>query len=64
MYISQLSLTSFRSYAQADVHLAPGINVLIGPNGVGKTNIVESIGYLANLASHRVSNDSLIRLDH
>lgn len=58
MYISQLSLTSFRSYAQADVHLAPGINVLIGPNGVGKTNIVESIGYLANLASHRVSNDA------
>ena len=58
MYISQLSLTSFRSYAQADVHLAPGINVLVGPNGVGKTNIVESIGYLANLSSHRVSNDA------
>ena len=58
MYISQLSLTSFRSYAQADVHLVPGINVLVGPNGVGKTNIVESIGYLANLASHRVSNDA------
>ncbi|WP_313812526.1 DNA replication/repair protein RecF [Glutamicibacter sp.] len=58
MYISQLSLTSFRSYTQADVHLAPGINVLVGPNGVGKTNIVESIGYLATLASHRVSNDA------
>ncbi|PRB75112.1 DNA replication/repair protein RecF [Arthrobacter sp. MYb214] len=58
MYISQLSLTGFRSYAQADVHLAPGINVLIGPNGVGKTNIVESVGYLANLSSHRVSNDA------
>lgn len=58
MYISQLSLTDFRSYAQADVRLAPGINVLIGPNGVGKTNIVEAIGYLANLSSHRVSNDA------
>ncbi|MCW4466635.1 DNA replication/repair protein RecF [Glutamicibacter sp. MNS18] len=57
MYISQLSLTDFRSYAQADVRLSPGINVLIGPNGVGKTNIVEAIGYLANLSSHRVSND-------
>lgn len=58
MYISQLSLTSFRSYMQADVHLAPGVNVLVGPNGVGKTNIVESIGYLANLSSHRVSSDA------
>lgn len=63
MYISQLSLTDFRSYAQADVRLSPGINVLIGPNGVGKTNIVEAIGYLANLSSHRVSNDGpLLRL--
>lgn len=62
MYISQLSLTDFRSYAQADVRLAPGINVLIGPNGVGKTNIVEAVGYLATLSSHRVSNDApLIR---
>lgn len=50
MYISQLSLTDFRSYAQADVRLAPGINVLIGPNGVGKTNIVEAVGYLATLS--------------
>jgi len=58
VYISQLSLTSFRSYVQADVQLAPGINVLVGPNGVGKTNIVEAIGYLANLSSHRVSNDA------
>ena len=58
MYISQLSLTSFRSYAQADVQLVPGVNVLVGPNGVGKTNIAESIGYLANLSSHRVSNDA------
>jgi len=32
--------------------------VLVGPNGVGKTNIVESIGYLANLSSHRVSSDA------
>lgn len=58
VYISQLSLTDFRSYAQADVRLTPGINVLIGPNGVGKTNIVEAVGYLATLSSHRVSNDA------
>ncbi len=58
MYISHVSLTDFRSYAQADVELGPGTNVLIGANGVGKTNIVEAIGYLATLSSHRVTNDA------
>lgn len=58
MYISHVSLTDFRSYAQADVELGPGTNVLVGSNGVGKTNIVEAIGYLANLSSHRVNNDA------
>lgn len=58
MYISHVSLTDFRSYAQADVELGPGTNVLVGSNGVGKTNIVEAIGYLANLSSHRVTNDA------
>lgn len=57
MYISHVSLTDFRSYAQADVELGPGTNVLVGSNGVGKTNIVEAIGYLATLSSHRVTND-------
>ncbi|ASN37617.1 DNA replication/repair protein RecF [Paeniglutamicibacter terrestris] len=57
MYISHVSLTDFRSYAQADVELGPGTNVLVGSNGVGKTNIIEAIGYLATLSSHRVTND-------
>jgi DNA replication and repair protein RecF len=39
------------------VELAPGPNVLIGPNGVGKTNLVEALGYVATLASHRVGVD-------
>jgi DNA replication and repair protein RecF len=58
VYISHVSLTDFRSYAQADVELGPGTNVLVGSNGVGKTNIVEAIGYLATLSSHRVTNDA------
>jgi DNA replication and repair protein RecF len=57
VYISHVSLTDFRSYAQADVELGPGTNVLVGSNGVGKTNIIEAIGYLATLSSHRVTND-------
>ncbi|MBO0594652.1 DNA replication/repair protein RecF [Nesterenkonia sp. E16_7] len=57
MRLSQLTLTDFRSYAQAELELQPGPNVLLGFNGVGKTNIAEAIGYLSTLSSHRVSQD-------
>lgn len=64
MYVKHLSLTDFRSYPQLDVALEPGVTVFIGPNGVGKTNIVEAIGYLGSLSSHRVSTDKpLIAFD-
>jgi DNA replication and repair protein RecF len=57
VYVEHLSLTGFRSYEQLDTAIEPGITVFVGPNGVGKTNIVEAIGYLATLSSHRVSAD-------
>ncbi|AIY02367.1 DNA recombination and repair protein RecF [Arthrobacter sp. PAMC 25486] len=57
MYLEHLSLTDFRSYAQVDLTLTPGVTVLVGSNGLGKTNLVEAIGYLSTLSSHRVSND-------
>ncbi|RZU63162.1 DNA replication/repair protein RecF [Zhihengliuella halotolerans] len=60
MYISHLSLTDFRSYAQADLELSPGTTVMVGSNGVGKTNVAEAIGYLATLSSHRVTTDSAL----
>lgn len=58
MYLEQLSLTDFRSYAQVDLSLEPGVTVLVGSNGIGKTNLMEAIGYLATLSSHRVSTDA------
>lgn len=58
MYVDYLSLTGFRSYEQLDLELKPGVTVFVGPNGTGKTNIVEAIGYLASLSSHRVSTDA------
>jgi len=58
VYVDYLSLTGFRSYGQLDLSLKPGVSVFVGPNGTGKTNIVESIGYLASLSSHRVSSDA------
>lgn len=57
MYLQHLSLTDFRSYAQVDLPLEPGVTVLVGSNGIGKTNLMEAIGYLATLSSHRVSSD-------
>lgn len=57
MWLQALSLTDFRSYAQADMHFQPGVTTFVGMNGQGKTNIVEAIGYLATLSSHRVAAD-------
>ncbi|MCA4133230.1 DNA replication/repair protein RecF [Arthrobacter sp. M4] len=57
MYLEHLSLTDFRSYAQVDLKLGPGVTVLVGSNGIGKTNLMEAIGYLSTLGSHRVSSD-------
>ena len=58
MYLAQLSLSDFRSYAAVDLALEPGVTALVGPNGQGKTNLVEAIGYLATLGSHRVAADA------
>ncbi|MFI9307703.1 DNA replication/repair protein RecF [Streptomyces triculaminicus] len=63
MHVSHLSLADFRSYARAEVALDPGVTAFVGPNGQGKTNLVEAVGYLATLGSHRVSSDApLVRM--
>jgi DNA replication and repair protein RecF len=41
-----------------DLSFEPGVTVLVGYNGIGKTNLMEAIGYLATLSSHRVSSDA------
>ncbi len=58
MYVRRLELTDFRSYAQVAVDLDSGPSVFVGPNGHGKTNLVEALGYVATLASHRVASDA------
>ena len=55
MFVKHLTLASFRNYGTAEVAFEPGINLLIGINGQGKTNLVEAIRYLSSLSSHRVS---------
>jgi DNA replication and repair protein RecF len=58
MYVAQLTLVDFRSYAEADFALEPGATAFIGRNGQGKTNLVEAVDYLSRLASHRVAGDA------
>src|SRR4051795_6296466 len=62
MHLRRLAVADFRSWERAELDLEPGVTVLLGPNGVGKTNLVEAAGYLATLGSHRVATDApLIR---
>jgi len=58
VYVRRLELHDFRSYIEAEVDLDPGSSVLMGPNGHGKTNLVEAIGYVATLGSHRVATEA------
>ncbi|NYI44857.1 DNA replication and repair protein RecF [Nocardioides aromaticivorans] len=62
MHVAHLTLHDFRSYADVDVALEPGVTAFVGSNGQGKTNLVEAIDYLSRLSSHRVATDApLIR---
>ena len=58
MHLTRLALTDFRSYAGAELSLEPGVSTLLGPNGQGKTNLVEAAAYVATLGSHRVATDA------
>ncbi|HVK25924.1 MAG TPA: DNA replication/repair protein RecF [Actinokineospora sp.] len=58
MHVRHLQVADFRSWELADLELEPGPAVLVGANGQGKTNLVEAIGYVATLSSHRVASDA------
>lgn len=63
MLLNTIELIDFRNYASLDVELAPGVTVLIGANGQGKTNLLEAIGYLATLSSFRGATDAALIRD-
>jgi DNA replication and repair protein RecF len=58
VHVRHLTLADFRSYPTAELPLSPGVTVILGLNGLGKTNLVEAVGYLATLSSHRVATDA------
>ncbi|MGC0366750.1 DNA replication and repair protein RecF [Rhodococcus sp. 27YEA15] len=58
MFVRRFSMRDFRSWDSLTLDLKPGTTVFVGSNGHGKTNILESLGYLSTLSSHRVSADA------
>lgn len=64
MYLENIKLKNFRNYETAELSFSPSINVLIGENAQGKTNLIESIYFLAMSRSHRTAKDrELLRWD-
>jgi DNA replication and repair protein RecF len=60
--LDRVWLTDFRSYAELEVDLAPGLTALLGDNGQGKTNLLEAVAWLATLSSFRgAPNEALVR---
>lgn len=55
MYTKKVRLTNFRNYQALEIELAPGVNLIYGQNGQGKTNLIEAINFFASLSSHRVA---------
>ena len=63
MRVCTLSLVDFRSYSRAEVEFAPGLTAVVGPNGHGKTNLLEAIGFAAGLGSLRGSPEAALIRD-
>ncbi len=58
MWVARLELIEYRSYVRAELDLTQGVTVFVGPNGRGKTNILEALHRVAIGASHRVATDA------
>lgn len=64
MWVGSVQLHNFRNYEQLNANLSPGLNLIYGENGRGKTNLVEGIYFLGSFESHRIAaNSNLIKSD-
>lgn len=61
--ISDLRLQHFRSYSDASFEFGAGVNIIVGPNGSGKTNLLEAILVVARGSSYRVPDPDLLQFD-
>lgn len=58
-----MSLADFRSYTRAEVEFAAGLTAVVGPNGQGKTNLLEAVGFVAGLGSLRGAPEAALIRD-
>ena len=63
MWVEKLDITNWRNHSHSSLDFQPGTTILVGPNGQGKTNVVEALVYLATLGSHRVSSSQPLIMD-
>jgi len=61
--ITDLRLQRFRSFRDASFELSPGVNIVVGPNASGKTNLLEALLVLARGSSYRARDTELIRFN-
>src|SRR3954462_11407479 len=61
--ITGIRLQGFRSYADSSFEFDPGVNIVVGPNGSGKTNLLEAVMVLARGSSFRARDAELVRFD-
>jgi DNA replication and repair protein RecF len=60
MYIRSIRLTSFRAHDSSEIGFSPGVNLIVGPNGIGKTNVLEALHYLCLSKSFLASQDQYV----
>lgn len=60
MRINRLKLTNFRNHEQTEVNFAPHLNLITGPNGSGKTNLIDAIHYLCMSRSFVAASDQYV----
>ena len=58
MHLNEISLRSFRNYDEVTVDFEPGVNLIVGDNAQGKTNLLEAISYLGSGKSFRAQKTS------
>jgi DNA replication and repair protein RecF len=58
VHVRHLQVTDFRNWERGDLDLSPGVTVLAGANGAGKTSLAEALDYVATLGSHRAAGDA------
>jgi DNA replication and repair protein RecF len=59
--ITSIRLQNFRSYADESFEFEPGVNIIVGPNASGKTNLLEAVLVLARGTSYRAKDYELIQ---